>query len=154
MQATKRVLCATGDGNAYEWDLGSLATAVGQGKDGVLPVRTYESGKGYLHAVAVSRLFLEAMSLICPCLVLRQVVKHAAAAATTLADPPRSSSRSLAIMCLFPLLPTLPTPFRVDLGENFAASRTLLLFHPTPLLPPCHLNRIHVSLRALPARLW
>ncbi|CAM9455613.1 unnamed protein product [Scytosiphon promiscuus] len=40
------VLCAAGDGNAYEWDLGSItATAT--------PVRTYGSGNGsYLHAVA------------------------------------------------------------------------------------------------------
>lgn len=53
-QTTKRVLCAAGDGNAYEWDLESLAAAVGIGDKNGAPVRTYEGGKGYLHAVAVS----------------------------------------------------------------------------------------------------
>lgn len=53
-QTTKRVICATGDGNAYEWDLLSLAPTAGRAKDESFPVRTYEGGKGYLHAVTVS----------------------------------------------------------------------------------------------------
>eukprot|EP00903_Cladosiphon_okamuranus_P022603 g20798.t1 len=51
-ETTSRVLCAAGDGNAYEWDLQSLVAAAGQGKAEFSPVRTYEGGKGYLHAVA------------------------------------------------------------------------------------------------------
>jgi len=61
-QTTKTVLCAAGDGNAYEWNLESLtataAAAAWGGAPGdaeeVSPVRTYGGGgKGYLHAVAV-----------------------------------------------------------------------------------------------------
>lgn len=53
-QTTKTVLCAAGDGNAYEWDLESLPAAGIGDKDSGVPVRTYEGSKGYLHAVAVS----------------------------------------------------------------------------------------------------
>eukprot|EP00752_Nemacystus_decipiens_P017255 g15459.t1 len=55
-KTTKRVLCAAGDGNAYQWDLESLASAAavggGHGKADFSPVRTYKAGHGYLHAVA------------------------------------------------------------------------------------------------------
>ncbi|CAM9564966.1 unnamed protein product [Pylaiella littoralis] len=60
-ETTKRVLCAAGDGNAYEWDLESLTAANGNvpGGGGVVDrngggvlVRSYEGRKGYLHAVA------------------------------------------------------------------------------------------------------
>lgn len=70
-QTTKRVLCAAGDGNAYEWDLQSLgAAAAGSDKDNTSLVRTYEGGKGYLHAVVVSRVFAEMTNLMPhpPCL--------------------------------------------------------------------------------------
>lgn len=50
MQTSGRVLCAAGDGRAYEWDL-SLSQGSAAGKS---PVRAYEGHKGYLHAVAVS----------------------------------------------------------------------------------------------------
>lgn len=70
MQTTNRVLCAAGDGNAYEWDLHSLvAAAAGQGKDEFSPVRTYEGGKGYLHAVAVSMRFYRRGVAFAPCLM-------------------------------------------------------------------------------------
>lgn len=46
-QATQRVLCAAGDGKAYEWDL----SGAGPSDE---PVKTFDGHQGYLHAVAVS----------------------------------------------------------------------------------------------------
>lgn len=68
-QNTGRVLCAAGDGNAYEWDMRSLgsaaATAVpvpGVGVGAIdqtqTPVQTYRGNRGYLLAVAVSLCFV------------------------------------------------------------------------------------------------
>lgn len=61
------MLCAAGDGNAYEWDVRLLgsATAVAVPVPGVgagakdetkTPVQTYRGHRGYLLAVAVSLL--------------------------------------------------------------------------------------------------
>ncbi|CAM9896275.1 unnamed protein product, partial [Ascophyllum nodosum] len=50
---TGRVLCAAGDGNAYEWDMRALATSTGEVRDvSQAPVQTYRGRRGYLHAVA------------------------------------------------------------------------------------------------------
>lgn len=46
-KTTGRVLCAAGDGKAYEWDFSRWD---GGERD---PVRTYDGHRDYLHAVAV-----------------------------------------------------------------------------------------------------
>lgn len=46
-QTSGRVLCAAGDGKAYEWELSAWESGDQE------PVRTYDGHRNYLHAVAV-----------------------------------------------------------------------------------------------------